>query len=94
MSTPQGTLASLRRRTASRRLSGGGVPGSVSFQTSRSSVPIERLTCTLVRLAASASSSRSRSTSVDLVRMLKGLPISASTPTMPLVRWYLPSACW
>jgi hypothetical protein len=70
------------------------VPGSVARHTSSSSVPIDRLTRTLVRRAAAASSATSRSTSVDLVRIENGLPASPSTSTMPRVSRYLPSARW
>ena len=70
------------------------MPGSVSRQTSRSSVPIEKLTATSVRSLAAASTAASRRMSVDLVRMLKGLRAPDSVSTMPRVRWYLPSACW
>ena len=94
ISTPHGTPASFSRLTASIRLSGGGVPGSVSFHTSRSSVPMETSSRTRVRAAASTSRPRSRRTSVDFVRMLKGLAASLSTRTIPCVRWYLPSAFW
>ena len=53
-----------------------------------------RLARTSVRRAASASRSRSRRISVDLVRMENGLAASASTSTMPRVRRYLPSHRW
>ena len=57
-------------------------------------MPTEKLTETCVRSDAAASSAASRSTRVDLVRMLKGLRAPESVSTMPRVRWYFPSACW
>ncbi len=80
--------------TASTRRMGWGVPGSVSFHTSSSRVPMEKLARTSEWAAASASRSRSRRMSVDLVRMENGLRASASTSTMPRVRWYFPSHRW
>ena len=68
---------SLRRRSASTRRSGGGVPGSVAFHTARSSVPMENDTPTSVRSDAAASSAASRRIRVDFVRMLNGFLAAA-----------------
>ncbi len=92
--TPHEMPRAVSRRSASTRRSGGGVPGSVSDHTERSSVPTEKLTDTSVRSDAAASRAASRRIRVDLVRMLKGLRAPESVSTIPLVRWYLPSACW
>ena len=72
-STPHGTPAALSLATASTRRRGWGVPGSVSFHTSSSRVPMEKLARTSSVGAASASRSRSRRMRVDLVRMENGL---------------------
>ena len=58
--TPQGMPSSVSRRRASTRLSGGGVPGSVSCHTARSSVPMEKLTATSVRSAPRPRAGRRR----------------------------------
>ncbi len=55
---------------------------------------MEKETATSVRSDAAARSAPSRSTSVDLVRMLNGLRAADNVSTIPRVRWYLPSACW
>src|SRR5207244_705518 len=83
---PVGMPASLSLATASTRFFGCGVPGSLAFQTSSSSVPMEKLARTSARCAASVSTSRSRRISVDLVRIENGLACSARVSTMPRVR--------
>ena len=70
--------ASVRCASASTRFQGGGVPGSLMRQTSSSSVPIEKLTRTLVRSAAASRTSVSRWTIVDFVRMENGLRAAPS----------------
>ena len=70
--TPHGTPASLRARTASTRLRGCGVPGSVRRHASSSSVPIENAVLTSVTSAASLNRSISRKISVPFVRIENG----------------------
>ena len=93
-STPHGMPASLIRATASIRLRGCGVPGSVARHTSSSSVPIEKHSSTRCARAASTRRSRSRSTSVPFVRIENGFPASPRTSMMPCVSRYFPSARW
>ena len=69
----------VRRRSAAGRRSGGGVPGSVSRHTDRSSNCHEKLSATSRPVAAAARNGGSRRTRVDLVRMLKGF----APPTAP-----------
>ena len=60
-------------RPPRRGASGGGVPGSLTRQTSSSSVPIERFARTSVRSAAARKTSRSRRIIVDFVSTENGL---------------------
>jgi hypothetical protein len=64
--------ASFSARTASIRLRGCGVPGSLARQAASSSVPIENAVETWVTQAAPTSSSRSRRMSVPYVRIENG----------------------
>jgi hypothetical protein len=70
--TPHGIPAWFSAATASRRFRGCGVPGSLAFHASSSSVPIENAVETSATCAASTSRSRSRRISVPFVRMEKG----------------------
>ena len=84
--TPQETPASVSRRSAARRCSGGGVPGSLSFHTERSRQPTEKLIATSVRAAALATAAESRRMRVDFVKILNGFRACDSISIMPLVR--------
>ena len=65
--------------SARRRWRGGAVPGSVSRQTSTSSVGTEKVTDTSARRAASASTSTSRTIIGPRVMSPNGFAASAST---------------
>ena len=70
--TPHGMPARFSAATASTRLRGCGVPGSVFRQTSSSSVPIENAVETSATSAAAWSRPTSRRMSVPFVRIEKG----------------------
>ncbi len=75
-----------QRGAAPRRAGAGeGCRARCVRQTASSSVPIEKLMPTVVRLAASTSRSRSRRIIVDFVRIENGFRASESTSISPRV---------
>ena len=79
MPTPASIPASTSAERARSRWRGGAVPGSVVRQTSGSSVGTENMIETFVRLAASASTSRSRTISGPRVMIENGVAARPST---------------
>jgi hypothetical protein len=93
-STPDGMPASLNFATASSRLRGWGVCGSVSRQIFSSRVGTEKLTLTSATAASSTRASKSRPTSDDLVRIEVGVSASFSASIIGGISSYFPSAHW
>ena len=90
--TPAEIPFSTKHSIASNRACGRGVPGSVSFQTSSSTLPMLKLTCTSATSLSSRSTSTSRRTKTPLVVMEAGFRKSTSTRRMRRVSSYCDSA--
>lgn len=78
----------------SRRLAGGGVPGSSHFHKPESRVVIVNCTRVPGSSAKAANRSRSRHTSVDLVTTETGVWKSRNASRMARVMPYRPSHGW
>ena len=83
---PVGIPARLSSATASRRLRGWGVCGSVSRQAFSSSVGTDRLAANSVTSTSSFISSMSRSSRGDLVSTEQGLAKSRIASQIPSIR--------
>ena len=88
------TPASTSAVTAFSRWRGCAVEGSVRFQTSWSSVGTENVTETFVRLAASTSTSMSRTIIGPRVMIPNGFAASRNTSRHARVSLYFPSTGW
>ncbi len=86
--------AAVAARTVSSRASALGVPGSIERWSASSKTAIDMANDTVTCCAASVSSGRSRRSSVPLVRIENGVPLSVRAPTMSGMRRYRPSARW
>ena len=94
MNTPHGRPAARILRTRSNRARGVGVPGSRVACNSGSSNASETPRPTDTDEPAAASRSRSLDSTVPLVRIENGVPLSASARMTSGINWYRPSARW
>ena len=94
MKTPQGNPALVILRINPSRACGDGVPGSNVACSTGSINASDTPTPTGTAAAAAVSNGMSRESTVPLVRMENGVPLSAKASITPGISRYRPSARW